>query len=160
MYDETDLFFMDAAIALAREAAAEDEVPVGCVIVRDGRIIASGRNRRESEKNALAHGEIEAINEACRALSGWRLTGCTLYVTLEPCPMCAGAIVNARIPRVVYGAKDGRFGAMGSLLDVNTLPLNHAADTTVGVRGEACAALLSAFFREKRQKANKCSSVN
>ena len=101
-----DLELMAAAMALAKEAAAEGEVPVGCVITRNGEIVGRGRNRREAGKNALAHAEIEAINDACRNLGGWRLWECTLYVTLEPCPMCAGAIVNARIPRVVFGASD------------------------------------------------------
>ena len=101
-----DQQFMDAALALAEQAAAEGEVPVGCVIVRKGQIVGRGRNRRESGKSALAHAEIEAIHDACRTLGGWRLWDCTLYVTLEPCPMCAGAIVNARIPRVVFGASD------------------------------------------------------
>ena len=101
-----DAMFMDEALALAAEAAAEGEVPVGCVIVRNGEIVGRGRNRREKDKTALGHGEIEAIGQACRTLGGWRLWECTLYVTLEPCPMCAGAIINARIPRVVYGASD------------------------------------------------------
>ena len=108
-----DLYFMDQALELAKEAAAEGEVPVGCVIVRNGQIVGRGRNRRETAKTALGHAEIEAIAEANRNLGGWRLWECTLYVTLEPCPMCAGAIVNARIPRVVYGASDSKCGACG-----------------------------------------------
>ena len=104
--------FMLAALALAKEAFDAGEVPVGCVITRNGQIVGRGRNRREEAKNALAHAEIEAINDACANLSGWRLWECTLYVTLEPCPMCAGAIVNARIPRVVYGAGDAKSGAV------------------------------------------------
>ena len=101
-----DRIFMEEALTLAREAAAEGEVPVGCVIVRGDDIVGRGRNRREQGKNALSHAELEAIDQACRNLGGWRLWECTLYVTLEPCPMCAGAIINARIPRVVYGARD------------------------------------------------------
>ena len=146
----TDEVFMRQALDLAREAAEDGEVPVGCVIVRDGEIISRGRNRREIGRNALAHAEIEAIDGACRALGGWRLCGCTLYVTLEPCPMCAGAIVNARIPRVVYGAKDARAGAMGSLLNVNAYPLNHKADVESGMMGGECAAVLREFFKKRR----------
>ncbi len=147
----TDEGYMREALALAREAAEDGEVPVGCVIVRGGEIIARGRNRREIGKNALAHAEIEAIDGACRALGGWRLSGCTLYVTLEPCPMCAGAIVNARIPRVVYGAKDARAGAMGSVLHVNTYPLNHKAETENGLLENECAQILRDFFRVRRK---------
>ena len=108
---------MREALLLAQEAAAEGEVPVGCVITLDDRIVGRGRNRRETNRTALAHAEIEAIAEACRTLGGWRLWQCTLYVTLEPCPMCAGAILNAHLPRVVYGAKDPKSGAAGSLVD-------------------------------------------
>ena len=115
-----DAEFMDAALELAREAFADGEVPVGCVIVRDGKIVGRGRNRREKDKSALSHAEIEAIGEANRNLGGWRLWECTLYVTLEPCPMCAGAIINARIPRVVYGASDKKFGACRSVCALST----------------------------------------
>ena len=146
----TDEGFMREALDLAREAAEDGEVPVGCVIVRNGEIISRGRNRREAGKNALAHAEIEAIDGACRALGGWRLCGCTLYVTLEPCPMCAGAIVNARVPRVVYGAKDARAGAMGSLLNVNAYPLNHKAELASGILGDECAFVLREFFKKRR----------
>ena len=113
-----DLYFMDEALKLAAEAATEGEVPVGCVIVRGDEIVGRGRNRRETGKTAHAHAEIEAISEACARLGGWRLWECTLYVTLEPCPMCAGAIINARIPRVVYGASDAKFGAVRSVCSV------------------------------------------
>ena len=147
-----DLYYMDEALALAREAAAEGEVPVGCVIVCNGQIVGRGRNRREAGKNALAHGEIEAIDEACRNLGGWRLWECTLYVTLEPCPMCAGAIVNARIPRVVYGASDGKCGACGSVCDLFSMAFNHHPTVVKGIREEACAALLSAFFQNLRME--------
>ena len=150
--------FMDAALSLAAEAAEADEVPVGCVIVRNGEIIAVGRIRREGDRHALAHAEIEAIDNACRALHGWRLIGCTLYVTLEPCPMCAGAIVNARIPRVVYGAPDPKAGACGSVFHVNDFPLNHKPEMVGGVRGAQSAAMLTDFFRRKR--ANKTPDEN
>ena len=149
---EEDLRFMDEALALAQEAAADGEVPVGCVIVRRGEIVGRGRNRRETGKTALGHAEIEAISDACRNLGGWRLWECTLYVTLEPCPMCAGAIVNARIPRVVYGAKDARAGAMGSLINVNSYPLNHHARVEHGVLADECAGILREFFSSRRRK--------
>ena len=145
-----DTVFMDAAIELAKEAAAEGEVPVGCVIVRKGEIVGRGRNRRERGKTALGHGEIEAIGEACRNLGGWRLWECTLYVTLEPCPMCAGAIINARIPRVVYGASDSKCGACGSVCDLFSMDFNHHPAVEKGVREEACSALLTEFFQNLR----------
>ena len=147
-----DMAYMDEALALAREAAAEGEVPVGCVIVCKDRIVGRGRNRREQGRSALAHAEVEAIRQACETLGGWRLWECTLYVTLEPCPMCAGAIVNARIPRVVYGGKDIRFGAMGSLFDLNALPLNHHAEVESGILAEECVGALKEFFAKKREK--------
>lgn len=145
-----DLVYMDAALELARQAAAEGEVPVGCVIVRNGQIVGTGRNRREQGRSALAHAEIEAIDAACRNLGGWRLWECTLYVTLEPCPMCAGAIVNARIPRVVYGASDSKCGACGSVCDIFSMDFNHHPQVKAGVREEACSALLQEFFRQLR----------
>ena len=145
-----DLFYMDEALELAREAFAEGEVPVGCVIVRDGQIVGRGRNRRETGKTALGHAEIEAISEACRNLGGWRLWECTLYVTLEPCPMCAGAIVNARIPRVVYGASDGKCGACGSVCDLFSMDFNHHPTVCAGVREAEASALLQEFFRNLR----------
>ena len=121
----TDQEYMQQALLLAREAAAEGEVPVGCVIVCEDRIVGRGRNRRERAKNALSHAELEAIDDACRNLGGWRLWQCTLYVTLEPCPMCAGAVINARIPRVVYGSADQKAGSCGSLTNLFALPYNH-----------------------------------
>ena len=145
-----DLQFMDEALALAREAAAEGEVPVGCVIVRKGKIVGRGRNRREKVRNALCHAEIEAINDACRALNGWRLWECTLYVTLEPCPMCAGAIVNARIPRVVFGASDAKCGACGSVCDLFSMEFNHHPKVEKGIREEEAAALMTVFFQNLR----------
>ena len=145
-----DTVFMDAAIELAKEAAAEGEVPVGCVIVRGNEIVGRGRNRRERGKTALGHGEIEAIGEACRNLGGWRLWECTLYVTLEPCPMCAGAIINARIPRVVYGASDVKCGACGSVCNLFSMEFNHHPVVEKGIREEECGALLTEFFRNLR----------
>lgn len=145
-----DSAFMEAAIALAKEAAAEGEVPVGCVIVRGDEIVGRGRNRRETKKNALCHGEIEAINDACRNLGGWRLWECTLYVTLEPCPMCAGAIINARIPRVVYGASDAKCGACGSVCDLFSMKFNHHPVVEKGVRETECTELLQEFFQNLR----------
>ena len=147
-----DLKFMDEALALAREAAAEGEVPVGCVITRGGEIVGRGRNRRETGKTALGHAEIEAISEACRNLGGWRLWECTLYVTLEPCPMCAGAIVNARIPKVVYGASDAKCGACGSVCDLFAMEFNHHPEVTKGVREEESKELLTEFFQNLRQE--------
>mgnify|MGYP003316073203 CR=1 FL=1 len=145
-----DLEFMDAALELAAQAAAEGEVPVGCVIVRKGEIVGRGRNRRESEKTALGHAEIEAISEACRNLGGWRLWECTLYVTLEPCPMCAGAIINARIPRVVYGASDDKCGACGSVCDLFSMEFNHHPAVEQGLMEDECAGVLKEFFRQLR----------
>ena len=145
-----DLDFMDAALELAREAAAEGEVPVGCVIVRGGEIVGRGRTRRETGKTALGHAEIEASYDANRNLGGWRLWDCTLYVTLEPCPMCAGAIVNARIPRVVYGASDAKCGATGSVCDIFAMDFNHHPEVTTGVREEEAAALMTEFFQNLR----------
>ena len=146
----TDSDWMREALALAAEAAAAGEVPVGCVIVRDGTVVGRGRNRRETEKNALRHAELEAIDEACRTLGGWRLWECTLYVTLEPCPMCAGAIVNAHIPRVVFGASDLKNGCCGSLIDLFSLPFNHRPETVRGVLEAECAEQLKDFFARLR----------
>ena len=148
----TDQDWMQIALEEAVCAAQEGEVPVGAVIVKDGAVIAKGRNRREIGKNALAHAELEAINGACEVLGGWRLSGCTLYVTLEPCPMCAGAIINARIDRVVYGTKDPKAGSCGSLTNLFSLPYNHRPLLTDGVMQEECAALLQTFFRRLRER--------
>ena len=147
--------FMREALALAQAAADEGEVPVGCVVVRGGEIVGRGRNRREGAKSALAHAEIEAIAEACRNLGGWRLWQCTLYVTLEPCPMCAGAIINARLPRVVYGAKEPTNGCCGSAVDLFMLPCSQKPEVVPGVLEEECSAMLSAFFRRLREKRKK-----
>ncbi len=149
MMDNTEPMLQ--ALALAREAAEAGEVPVGCVIVdAGGRVLGRGRNRREERGDATAHAEVEAIREACAALGDWRLAGCTLYVTLEPCPMCAGAILNARIPRVVFGARDPSVGCCGSVIDLFYEKLGHRPAVTPGVRGEESAALLQSFFSKKR----------
>ena len=150
--EQQDELYMREAIRLAYEAEELDEVPVGAVIVKDGRVIARAYNRRETDKCATAHAEILAIEEACRTLGGWRLPGAVMYVTLEPCPMCAGAAVNARIERVVYGASDIRFGALGSLFDLSELPLNHRPEVTGGVLMDECREMLSSYFRRKRKK--------
>ena len=142
--------FMLAALALAKEAFDAGEVPVGCVITRKGQIVGRGRNRREAAKNALAHAEIEAINDACANLGGWRLWECTLYVTLEPCPMCAGAIVNARIPRVVYGAGDAKSGAVRSECGLFDMGFNHHPKVESGILEGECGALLTEFFQKLR----------
>ncbi|MCQ4896070.1 tRNA adenosine(34) deaminase TadA [Anaerotruncus sp. DFI.9.16] len=146
----TDESYMSLALELAREAAKLGEVPVGAVAVWDGEVVGTGFNRRETGKNALAHAELEAIDAACRKLGGWRLHRCDLYVTLEPCPMCAGAIVNARIRRVVFGARDPKAGCFGSVSDFAALPFNHRPEVVGGVLAEACAAELSAFFQRLR----------
>ena len=152
MIEDQDVVFMREAIRLAQKAKALGEVPVGAVIVRDGEILCGAYNLRETEKMATAHAELLAIEEGCRLLGGWRLPRCTLYVTLEPCPMCAGAIVNARIDRVVYGAKNLSAGCCGSILDFNAYPFNHAFALTTGVCEEECRELLQSFFARKREK--------
>lgn len=145
-----DEYFMDCALELASVAADGGEVPVGCVIVRDGRIVSVGANGREVYRDATYHAECAAISDACRTLGGWRLIGCTMYVTLEPCPMCAGAVWNARLPRVVIGARDVRSGSMGSVIDLNSYELNHKPDVVFGVREAECAEILRKFFRSRR----------
>ncbi len=145
-----DLAFMEEALALASQAFEEGEVPVGCVIVRQGQIVGRGRNRRETDRNALAHAEIEAIADACRNLGGWRLWECTMYVTLEPCPMCAGAIINARIPRVVFGASDEKAGSCGSVCDLFAFGYNHRPQVEKGLLEDRCRQLLTDFFAELR----------
>ena len=147
--------YMRRALELAAQAAEQGDVPVGCVIVRDGEIVGEGRNRREENGDATAHAELEAIDGACRALGGWRLWQCTLYVTLEPCPMCAGAIINARIPRLVFGARDRKAGSCGSVVNLFALPYNHAPGVTSGVLEEECAGVLTAFFKELRARRQK-----
>ena len=155
MYDQDELF-MKQALALAETAASYGEVPVGAIVVRDGEVIGRGYNRRESDGSAIAHAEILAIEEACRVVGSWRLGGCTLYVTLEPCPMCTGAIVNARLDRVVFGVKDPAAGCCGSVLNINRYPFAHAFDLESGVCEKACAAILKDFFLQRRkEKGNK-----
>jgi tRNA(adenine34) deaminase len=150
-----DTRFMEAALDLARQAAAEGEVPVGAVVVRGDQIVGRGRNRREQSKNALSHAEIEAIDEACRTLGGWRLWDCTLYVTLEPCPMCAGAILNARLRRVVFGACDPKAGSLLSVQRMFDLPYNHKPQIESGCMQDECAAVLRAFFADMRRGIGK-----
>lgn len=145
-----DLYYMDEALRLAQEAAEEGEVPVGCVIVRGDEIVGRGRNCREAGKSALAHAELEAIAQANALLGGWRLWECTLYVTLEPCPMCAGAIINARIPRVVYGASDEKFGACRSVCSLFDMAFNHHPQVESGIREAEATALMQDFFRNLR----------
>lgn len=150
--------FMKEALLLAEEAAQEGEVPVGAVVVYQGEIISRGRNRRETGKNALCHAELEAIDGACRYLGGWRLWQCELFVTLEPCPMCAGAIINSRLKRVVYGAKDEKAGCCGSVTNLFSLPFNHVPKVESGLLEQECAALLAQFFerlREQRRRGEK-----
>ncbi len=145
----TDEIFMQLALEQAEIARSQDEVPVGAVIVRDGQVIASAYNTREYGKNALYHAEIKAIDEACKKLGGWRLVGCTMYVTLEPCPMCAGAIINARVERVVYGAPDHKAGAFGTMINLTDYPL-FKPQITSGVLATECADILTQFFKNKR----------
>ena len=147
-----DNSFMSEALRLARIAAQQGEIPVGAVVVRDGEIIGRGYNQRETKKSAVSHAEIIAIEEACSAVGDWRLTGCTLYVTLEPCPMCSGAIVNSRIDRVVFGASDRMAGCCGSLINLNAYPFNHSFTIDGGVCEEECKAILKEFFEIKRKK--------
>ena len=144
--------FMLEAIKEATAASENSEVPIGAVIVKNGSVIAYGRNRRETEKNALAHAEIEAINNACAILGGWRLIGCDMYVTLEPCPMCMGAIVNSRIEHLYFGAYDKKAGACGSLFRLTDHAVNHKPEITGGVMESECSLLLKDFFKKLRQK--------
>ena len=145
-----DELYMREAIELAKLAREMDEVPIGALIVKDSEIISRAYNTRENSKCATHHAEILAIEEACRVMGGWRLPGVTLYVTMEPCAMCAGAIINARIPRVVYGTRDLRFGAFGSLIDLANVGLNHKPEIVGGVLEEETRTLLSDYFKEKR----------
>lgn len=147
-----DEYFMKEALRLAKKAAAMGEVPVGALIVKEEKIIARGYNRRERDQDGLAHAELLAIRRACRKCGSWRLDGCTLYVTLEPCPMCAGAIVNTRIPRVVIGARDPKGGAMGGAADLMAYPWNHHPECRFGVLEEECGGILRAFFKELRRQ--------
>ena len=151
----TDFDFMNLAIEQARISASELEVPVGAVIVRNGEIVSVGRNRRELGKNALAHAEIEAIDLACKKLGGWRLWECEMFVTLEPCPMCTGAVINSRIRRLVFGASDYKAGSCGSVVNLFDLPYNHKPEVVSGFMQEECASLLTSFFAELRKRKNE-----
>lgn len=148
----TDYELMGAALAEAEQAAALGEVPVGAVVARDGEIIAAAHNTRETEKNALHHAELLAIDAACKKLGGWRLHRCDLYVTLEPCPMCAGALINSRMKTVYYGTPDPKAGSCGSLINLFALPYNHQPALVSGVLEQECADILRNFFRELRKK--------
>ena len=148
-----DRAWMRLALEEAKAAAALGEVPVGALVVRSGELIAKAHNRRETGKSALAHAECLAIDEACKTLGGWRLHECELYVTLEPCPMCAGAIINSRLRRVVYGARDPKAGCCGSVTDLFALPFNHRPEAVGGVLEEECAGALRAVFQAKRKGA-------
>ncbi|MEA4921381.1 MAG: nucleoside deaminase [Clostridiaceae bacterium] len=143
--------YMTMALELAKEAYASGEVPVGCVIVLSGKVIGRGRNRREEKQSALLHAEIEAIGEACSAIASWRLTGCDLYVTLEPCPMCAGAILNSRISRVFYGASDTAMGACGGVINIFEEAFGYKPLMYKGLLEEECSSLLSGFFKQLRR---------
>lgn len=143
---------MQKALELAKISAAEGEVPVGAIIVKGDEIVGTGRNRREYGKNALYHAEIEAIDNACKTLGGWRLWECDMYVTLEPCPMCAGAIINSRIKTVYYGASDLKAGSFGSVVDFNSLPYNHKPKIVSGVLQDEARKMLSDFFKGLREK--------
>ncbi len=145
-------YFMKKALHYARLAAKHGECPVGAVIVKDGEIISWGYNTRERDKNALRHAEIMAIDRACRKLGGWRLWQCEMYVTLEPCPMCAGAIINSRLKRVTFGAYDKKAGCFGSVMNMNELPFNHHPELEGGVMEAECASVLSEFFKSLRKK--------
>ena len=145
--------YMKEAIRQAKKAGKLDEVPIGCVIVRDGKIIARGYNRRNTEKSTLAHAEIQAIRKASKVVGDWRLEDCTMYITLEPCQMCAGAIVQARIPKVVIGSRNPKAGCAGSVLDLLHVPaFNHQVELEEGVLQEECSEMLTSFFRELRKK--------
>ncbi len=145
-----DIFYMKKALNLAKRAEKIGEVPVGAVIVKDGKIISRGFNLRESKGDATAHAEFIAIQKACKKLGGWRLCGCTLYVTLEPCIMCAGAIINSRVDRVVIGARDQKSGAFGSIVDVTKLKVNHFPKVEFGVLSNECSDILKRFFKRLR----------
>ena len=142
--------FMYEALKLARQAAENGEVPVGAVIVKDGKIIAKGKNEREAKQNALSHAEIEVINNACKKLGSWRLDDCEMYVTLEPCPMCAGAIINARIKTLVFGAYDPKAGSIDSVINLCDYPYNHKPEIYGGICEDECLEVLKDFFRKIR----------
>ena len=142
--------YMRMALDEAKRAACEGEIPVGALIVKDGEVISSARNNREATGDATGHAEVLAIRRACEALGGWHLERCTLYVTLEPCPMCMGAIINSRIGKVIFGAKDAKAGACGSVIDLRSYPFNHKPAVESGFMMEECQAVLTEFFKERR----------
>ncbi|MBR2956656.1 MAG: tRNA adenosine(34) deaminase TadA [Clostridia bacterium] len=148
----TETEIMLRAIELAKKAAELDEVPVGAVVVKDGEIVGEGFNRRETGKNALAHAELEAIDNACKCLGGWRLHQCEIYVTLEPCPMCTGAIINSRLKRIVFGAYDPKAGSVGSVVNLCDLPYNHKPEIQGGFMQDECSTLLTEFFAKLRER--------
>jgi tRNA(adenine34) deaminase len=151
-----DFKWMKEALSQAAKAFADEEAPIGAVIVKDGAVIATGRNQRETKKDPLGHAEIVAISRAAAAIGDWRLEGCTMFVTLEPCPMCAGAIVQSRIPRLVFGASDAKAGACGSLYRITEdARLNHRVETIGGILAGECGAILTAFFARQRAKGKK-----
>ena len=151
-----DTEYMKKTIALAKRAGEMGEIPVGAIVVKDGVVIGEGYNLRENDHSAISHAEVIAIEQACKAVGDWRLSDCTLYVTLEPCPMCAGAIVNSRIKRVVFGAKDAAAGCCGSVIDFNRYPFSHAFEIESGVCAEECLKIIRDFFDERRKgKENK-----
>ena len=152
---DNECIYMRRAIELAEKAMELGEIPVGAVVVKDGKIIGEGYNLRENNKDAVAHAEIIAIREACAAVGDWRLSDCVLYVTLEPCPMCTGAIINSRIEKVVFGAKDSAAGCCGSLIDLGRYPFNHSFSVESGVCEEDCSRILKEFFSLKRKSGNK-----
>lgn len=150
-FTEEDCKYMKLAIEEAKKSEREREVPVGAVIIKNNKILSTGRNKRELSRNALFHAEIEAIYNACKVLNSWRLTDCSIYVTLEPCAMCAGAIINSRISKVFYGASDSKSGSCNSLINLFELPYNHKPDIISGVLEYECSCLLSDFFKKLRQ---------
>lgn len=155
MEQDKDIKFMREALKQAKKAYAIEEVPIGCVIVHEDKIIARGYNKRNTKKNTLAHAEMIAIEKACKKLGDWRVEDCTMYITLEPCPMCAGAIVQARIPRVVIGTRNKKAGCAGSVLNLlQVQEFNHQVELTEGVLQEECSQLMKDFFREMREKRN------
>jgi tRNA(adenine34) deaminase len=155
-----DEYFMRQALREAHNAYEDGEVPIGCVIVKDGKVLGRGRNSMETLKDPTAHAEILAIGATCGALENWRLDGCTLYATLEPCPMCAGAILNGRVTKVVYGSRDKRLGALGSAYDIlNGNPLNREIEVVGGVLGEECLDLLRSFFQDLRKRPSKSAEI-
>ena len=158
--DKKPEYYMKAALRRATTAAKQGEIPVGAVIVYNGRIISGGRNRREGAKCALCHAEISAIQAACKKLSGWRLWQCDMYVTLEPCPMCAGAIINSRIKNLYIGTEDKKAGSFGSVVNFNDLPYNHKPNITYGIMQEECSGILKSFFKELREKKKQEKILN